>query len=148
MKNKKEIIKLPIHFDLVNEIIYKSTLIILFGIAYLFALNLLRFNWYSVLFGFLLLLLIYLKRSSHLKMDNNSLTLFYFKFYQAVKIEVDQIDECIFYSGSSLVEVLTKENNKIRFHLKDKNKKMFLDWLIKYCPSISPIYIKETKKDS
>lgn len=143
MKNKKEIIKIPIHFDLINEIIINSLVIILFGIAYLFAFNLLRVNIYTIFFGGLTLFLIYFKRSSFLKIKNNQLEIIYFKYYQANEINLNQIDQCIFYKENSLVEIKTKKQRTISVYLKDKNKEQFLNYLVNHCPEISAIFIEK-----
>lgn len=143
MKNKKEMIKLPIHFDLVNEIIYKSIIVIFFGMAYLFGFNLLRFNFYSVFFGMITFLLIYFKRASYLLIEEGRLEIIYFNYYRSFEIEMDQIDQCVFYNESSLVEIKTKDQENIQLYLKDKNKEKLLDWMIKHCPHISPIYIEK-----
>lgn len=143
MQNKKEMIKLPVRFDLVNEVIYKSILIILFGLAYLFAFNLLRFNWYSLFLGLIVVGLIYFKSLSYLKIEKNYLEIYYFNYYQKTKIKMNQIDECVFYDQNSLVELKTKENRKITIYLKERNKEKLLNWMIKNYPNISPIYIEK-----
>lgn len=136
-------IKLPVRFDLVNEVIYKSILIILFGLAYLFAFNLLRFNWYSLFLGLIVVGLIYFKSLSYLKIEKNYLEIYYFNYYQKTKIKMNQIDECVFYDQNSLVELKTKENRKITIYLKERNKEKLLNWMIKNYPNISPIYIEK-----
>lgn len=134
-------IKLPVHFDLINEIIYKSILIIIFGLGYLFAMNLLRFNWYTVFFAIILFLLVYFKKCSYLKIEDSFLRVIYFKYYKKVEIRLNQIDQCVFYNQRSMVEIKLKNKEKIVVYLKEKDKEKLLNWTIKNYPSISLIYI-------
>lgn len=134
-------IKLPVHFDLINEIIYKSILIIIFGLGYLFAMNLLRFNWYTVFFAIILFLLVYFKKCSYFKIEDSFLRVIYFKYYKKVEIRLNQIDQCVFYNQRSMVEIKLKNKEKIVVYLKEKDKEKLLNWTIKNYPSISLIYI-------
>lgn len=148
MENKKSRIQLPIQFDLINEIIFKSIIIILFGIAYLFAFNLLRVNLYTIFFALLLLILIYLKKQSYLKIDKDYLEIHCFKYYQKVKLKIREVTEIVFYNQHSFIEIKTKNGAKVKVYLKNKNKEKLLNWIIKNCPDIRPIYIDKIKKDS
>lgn len=141
MKNKNNTIKLPIHLDSINELIYRSVIFIVFGIAYLFAFNFLRFNWYSAFFGLLTLLLIYLKRASYLKIEDDDLKIVYFHFCEAFNLEMDQIEQCIFYEGKRRVDIITAQQDTIQLHLKERHKETLLEGLIQNYPHISPIYI-------
>lgn len=144
MTNKKESLKLPLRFELAYEIIYKSTCFILFGLTFLFASNLLRFNWYSVFFGLLTLILIYLRRSSHLIIEENQLQLVYFKFFKGKKTKLHDVSECFFYESSSLIEVETKGRKRLKIYLKEKNKEKLLNWFVTHYPEISSLYLKNT----
>ena len=143
MKNKKKSIQLPIRFDWINEIIYYSLLVILFGSAYLFAFNLLRFNWYSLIFAIMTLILIYLKWASYVKIDRGQLKVICLHSYLALELSMNQIDHFIFYKDKRLVEIKTKKEETFELYLTDKNKESLLAWLIKYYPQISPIYIEK-----
>lgn len=144
MKNKKESIKLPLRLELAYEIIYKSIVFILFGLTFLFASNLLRFNWFSVFFGLLTLVLIYLKRSSYLIIKEDHLELLYFRFFTVEEIKLQDVSECVFYENSSLVEIETNESNHFNIYLNERNKQKMLNWFVTYQPDISSLYIKNT----
>lgn len=139
---------MPIQFDFINEIIFKSVIIILFGIAYLFAFNLLRVNLYTILFALLLLILIYLKRKSYLKIDEDYLEIHCFKYYKKVTLKIREVTEIVFYNQQSFIEIKTMDGAKVKVYLKNKNKEKLLNWTIKNCPDIRPIYIDKIKKDS
>lgn len=143
MKNKKKSIQLSIRFDWINEIIYYSLLIILFGSAYLFTFNLLRFNWYSLIFALLTAILVYFKWASYLKIDKGQLKVICLHSYLALDLPMKDIDHFIFYKGKRLVEIKTKSHETFEIYLTDKNKESLLAWLIKYYPQISPIYIEK-----
>lgn len=142
MKNKKEFIKLPLQFELAYEIIYRSTCFILFGLTFLFASNLLRFNWFSVFFGLLTLILIYLRRSSYLFIEEDQLKLVYFKFFKCEEIQLQDVNECFFYENSPLIEIETKERKRLKIYLKQRNKEKLLSWLVTHYPEVSSLYIK------
>lgn len=144
MKNKKESITLPLRFELAYEIIYKSTCFIFLGLTFLFASNLLRFNWFSVFFGLLTLILIYLRRSSYLIIEDDQLKLIYFKFFKSAKIELEDVKKCFFYEDRPLIEIKTKEHEHLKIYLKEKNKEKLLNWLVTHYPEISSLYIKST----
>ncbi len=144
MKNKKESIQIPIRFELAYEIIYKSICFISFGLTFLFASNLLRFNWYSVFFALLTLVLIYLRQASYLLIEGDQLKLVYFKFFKGKEIDLQDVNECFFYENSSLIEVETKRRKRINIYLKEKNKEKLLNWLVTHHPEISSLYLKDT----
>ena len=75
MKDKN--IKLNIRFELAIEIILFCIIFILFGIAFLFASNLLSFNWVSAISILLALYLIYLKASSTIELKESTMTIKY-----------------------------------------------------------------------
>ena len=141
-KNEKKSIKLSVRFDCINEIIYYSILIILFGSAYLFTSNLLRFNWYSVIFASLTLILIYLKRASYLIVENGQLRVVYCHSYLMVALSMDEVEHFIFYEEKRLVKIKTKSGDSFAIYLTKKNKEYLLNWLITYYPKILPIYIE------
>ena len=80
--NNKNIkpLKLNIRFELAYEVISYSILVILIGLAYVFASNLLAFNWYTVIFG-VLAIFIYFKKKKLLLIEKDvlSITIFIFK---------------------------------------------------------------------
>lgn len=142
MKNKNESIILPLRFELAYEIIYKSICFILFGLTFLFASNMLRFNWYSVFFGLLTIILIYLRRSSYLIIEEDQLRLIYFKFFEGKKIQLQEVSECFFYDNSELIEIETMGRVRTKIYLKERNKEKLLNWLLRHYPEVSSIYLK------
>lgn len=143
--NKNEPLKLNIYFELAYEIIYYSILVILIGLAFIFASNLLAFNWYSVIFGVLALVLVVLKTKSFLLIEEGILSIYYLKFLQKTKVEMKTIDEFIFYERGRRVEVRSNKKTFLVLHLKDKNKKKLLDWLVQNYPDIPCLFFKENE---
>ncbi len=148
MEKKKKSLQLKVRYELAYEIIFNSLAIILFGISFLFATNLLRFNWYTVFFAFLTAVFLYLKNTSYLIIEDDQLKLIYFKFYQAAEIKMDYIQEFIFYENKPVVGVKTSTQGVTRIYLRERNKKRLLDWLIQQCPEISALYISQNQKNS
>lgn len=148
MKNKKTPLKLPIRYELAYEIIFISIIIIISGLAYLFASNLLRFNWYTVLFSIITVVFLYLKYSSSLKIENDVLSIVYFKFFKVKEIDMTTIKEFIFYEKNRAIEI--KSNNQLIYtiHVSEKTKKKLLNWMVNYYPDISCIYISHNAKNS
>src|SRR5690625_410778 len=101
---KNEPLKLKIGLELAYEIIFYSVLIIFIGLAYIFASNLLTFNWYTVIFGIIAIFLIFLKQNNQVIIENDVLTVYYLKFIQFKRIELKTIDEFIFYEQGRKVE--------------------------------------------
>lgn len=146
MKNKKnEPFKLNIRFELAYEVISYSVIIILIGLAYVFASNLLTFNWYTVTFGLLAIFLLVLKINSYLLIENGVLSIFYLKFIKKTKIDMKIINEFIFYESSRKVEIRSNKKTIFTLYLKDKNKKKLLDWLVQHYPSIPCLFFKDNK---
>lgn len=144
MKNKNSKIKLPLRFELAYEIIYKATCFIFFGLAFLFASNLLRFNGYTAFFGSLTFLLIYLRRSSYLVIQNNQLQLVYFKFFKEETLNLNEVRECVFYENRALIEIKNKNHKRITIYLNKKNKERLLNWMVVHHPEVPSLYIKNT----
>lgn len=132
-KNKKTF-TLRIQFELAYEIILISFLVIFVGLAFLFASNLLSVNWFSVIFGVAALLLVYLKLSSYLKIENDVLAIIYFKGFKHKEIQMITIDEFIFYERSRLVEVMSNGQVIGQIYITDKNKQILLDYLVNQYP--------------
>lgn len=132
MKDKN--IKLNIRFELAIEIILFCIIFILFGIAFLFASNLLSFNWVSAISILLALYLIYLKASSTIELKESTMTIKYLKYFNKKTIEVETIDKIIFYEGNHLVEIETKMQETIPFYLTHRNKEKLLRFVVQNCP--------------
>jgi len=128
-------------FELAYEIIFYSIIFILVGLAYVFASNLLVFNWYTVLFGALALALLVLKRVSYFKIENGVLSAHYFKFFTKEKIQMITISEFLFYEENSVVEVKSSDKVILRLHLSNKNKEKLLNWLMQFYPNIPCLII-------
>jgi len=146
MSEKKQLpLKMYMRFELAYEIIFYSVLFILIGIAYVFASNLLAFNWYTVFFGALALILLALKRLSYVTIENDVLSVYYFKFFNPTNIQMITISECLFYKESSVVEVKSSDKVILRLHLSSKNKEKLINWLVQYYPDIPCLYINKKR---
>jgi len=146
MNNKNnEPLKLNVRFELAYEVISYSILVILIGLAYVFASNLLAFNWYTVFFGALAIYLFFLKTKSYLLIEKDILSLYYFNFFKKKKIEMKAIDEFIFYESSRKVEIRSNKQTILIIYLKDKNKKKLLDWLVQHYPNIPCLFFNENE---
>lgn len=144
-KKNKESFKLNVRFELAYEVISYSVLIILIGLAYIFASNLLAFNWYTVIFGVLAIFIYFLKTKSYLLIEKDALSLYYFYFFKKKKIDMKAIDEFIFYASSQKVEIRSNNRTILVLYLKDKNKKKLLDWLVQHYPSIPCLFFNENE---
>lgn len=138
-------LKIRIRYEAAYEIIFSSVIIIFVGLAFLFASNLLAFNWYTVVFGIIGLSLLYLKYSSYVIFDEKNLEIIYFKFFIKETIPLSTIKEFTFYEKSWKTEVKTKRNQKYKFYLSEKNEQILLDWLVNYYPNISCIFVSEKR---
>lgn len=142
MKNK-EIgpLKLKIQFELAYEIIFISTVIILTGLAYLFASNLLRFNWYSVIFGLAALFILILRANSYLIIEDDTLKLKIFYFITYKEYEMNTIDEFVFIDQSRKIKITVNQKREGIIYLTEKNRYKLLNWLVKNYPDISCLYL-------
>lgn len=140
MENNKPELKLHVKYELSYEIIFVSSFIILFGIAYVFASNLLTFNWFTVIFGLLAIAFIYLKHQSYLQIDNDILAIVYFKFFTKEKVQLITVSEFVFYENSRLVEVRSSDQVLARVYLTKKNKEKLLNYMVNHYSDIPCIY--------
>lgn len=140
--NKNKSIKLPIKFELAYEIIFISSFIILIGTAYLFASNLLAFNWFTVLFGILAIGFLYLKYQSHLLIKNDVLTIIYFKWIPKETIDMKTISEVVFYENSRIVEIKSSDQVLAQMYLTNKNKQKLMDFIVKQYSNLPCFYKK------
>ncbi|SHE80679.1 hypothetical protein SAMN02745249_01194 [Atopostipes suicloacalis DSM 15692] len=146
MNNKnKESLKLNVRFELAYEVISYSILVILIGLAYIFASNLLAFNWYTVIFGVLAIYIYILKNKSYLLIEQDVLSLYYYNFFKKKTIDMKTIDEFTFYESSRKVEIRSNNRTILILYLKDKNKKKLLDWLVQHYPSIPCLFFNENE---
>lgn len=146
MKNKKiEPFRLNVCFELAYEVISYSVFIILAGLAYVFASNLLTFNWYSVIFGLLAIIIFILKKNSYLLIKDDVLYVYYLKFVKKAKIDMKAINEFVFYESNRKVEIRINKRNVLTLYLKDKNKKKLLDWLVQNYPNIPCLFFNENE---
>lgn len=142
MKNNNiPTIKLRIQYELAYEIIHYSLIFIAFGLAYIFASNLLSFNWFTVLFIILATLLIYFKKENYILIKNNMLQIIYWKFLTSKEIQMKDIKEFTFYEKSRLVEIELSNNEVLTCYLKKKQREKLLNYLILYFPRIPCILI-------
>jgi hypothetical protein len=140
MNEQKKLLKLRIKYELAYEIIFISSFIILFGLAYLFASNLLAFNWFTVFFGLLAAVFLYLKYQSYLLIENDVLSIVYFKFITKETIDMKTVSEFVFYEKSRIVEVKSSDKIIANLHLTNKNKQKLMTFLVKQYPNIPTIF--------
>lgn len=143
--NKNEPFKLKIGLELAYEIIFYSLLIIVIGLAYIFASNLLTFNWYTIVFGVVAIFLLFLKQNNFAVIEDGVLTVHYLKFIEYKKIEMKTIDEFIFYEQGRRVEARSNKQTILVLHLKQKNKKILMDWLVQNYPNIPCYFLNESE---
>lgn len=139
--NIKPLIKVRVQYELAYEIIFNSLIIIFVGAAYLFASNLLNFNWYTILFGLTAILLIYFKFESYLQIENDKLTITYCKYIKSLQLDLKTINEIVFYSNKRQVEIKSNGNVVKIIYLNRKMKEKLLNYIVNHYPNIPCIYI-------
>ncbi len=145
MRNtKKTSLKLRIRFDFAMEVILLCLIFILFGLAFLFASNLLVFNWGSVICTILGGGLIYLKASSYIQIEKDQVTVQYMKFVHRASVDINQIKQMIFYKDSLLVEIQTKDKQTVSFYLQQKNREKLLNHIVNHYPDIPCLFFDRT----
>lgn len=140
MNKNNKTLKLRIKYELAYEIIFISSFIILFGLAYLFASNLLAFNWFTVFFGILALVFLYLKYQSYVLIENDVFSIVYLKFITKEKIDMKTVSEFVFYEKSRIVEVKSSNQVIAQIYLTDKNKQKLMDFLVNQYPKLPCIF--------
>ena len=141
-KQEKPYLKLHIQQELAYEVISVSIIIILFGSAFLFATNLLSFNWYTVLFAFLFMGSLYLKKSCHLIIADDQLIVTYYKVSTPLSIDLTQLTELTFHEKQRQVKLQTTSGTVTLIYLNMKNKQKLLNFIVQYYPTIDCIFIK------
>lgn len=133
--------KLHLQQELAYEVISASVLVILFGLAYLFATNLLSVNFFSIIFALLFLLGIYLKLSCHIIISEDQLTICYYKYLESMNVDMKQIDELIFHQKERQIEIKDNNGHATPIFMNMKNKEKLLNYLVQYYPEIDCIFI-------
>ena len=105
-KQEKPILKLHIQHELAYEIISISIIVILFGLAFLFATNLLAFNWFTVIFAILFILAIILKKSCQLIIHDNQLKIRYYKLSKTYEVDMSLITQMTFYQKKRQISIV------------------------------------------
>lgn len=141
-KQEKPYLKLHIQHELAYEVISVSIIIILFGSAFLFATNLLSFNWYTVLFAFLFMGSLYLKKSCHLVIADDLLSVTYYKVSTPLSVGMTQLTEMTFHEKKRQVKLHTTSGAVTLIYLNMKNKQKLLNFIVQYYPTIDCIFIK------
>ncbi len=142
MKNKT--LKLHMKIELAYEVILYSLIFICIGIAYVFASNLLTFNWFTVAFALIAIALIVLKHKSYFKIKEDTLSTYYFHFFRKDTIEMRTVDAFLFYASGTRVELMSNDQAILVLYLKEKNKTILMNWLMHHYPEI-PCYVQESK---
>lgn len=137
----KPLFKIRLQYELAIKIIIYSFIIILIGISYLFASNLLTFNIYSVFFALTALFVIYLKRNSYLTIEENVLSVRYLKYYTQIEMSMDDICEIIVNKEKAQVEIKGKQDRSTYIYLDDLAKEKLLHYMVQNYPNISCIVL-------
>lgn len=140
-KQEKPILKLHIQHELAYEIISISIIVILFGLAFLFATNLLAFNWFTVIFAILFILAIILKKSCQLIIHDNQLKIRYYKLSKTYEVDMSLITQMTFYQKKRQVSIVNLSGAEVFIYLGIKNKQKLLNYIVKYYPEIDCIVI-------
>lgn len=136
MDNKKDF-KIKIGFELAYELIFYSIIIILIGLAFLFASNTLAFNWYTLFFALFTLLLLYLKKNSYLLIKMETMDIIIFNSIIKKSILLEEITEIVFYKTNRKIIITTRDKKQRIIYLNKRNKKMFLNKMMEDYSSIS-----------
>lgn len=140
-KQEKPILKLHIQHELAYEIISISIIVILFGLAFLFATNLLAFNWFTVIFAILFIFAIILKKSCQLIIHDNQLKIRYYKLSKTYEVDMSLITQMTFYQKKRQVSIVNLSGAEVFVYLGMKNKKKLLNYIVQYYPEIDCIVI-------
>lgn len=140
-KQEKPILKLHIQHELAYEIISISIIVILFGLAFLFATNLLAFNWFTVIFAILFILAIILKKSCQLIIHDNQLKIRYYKLSKTYEVDMSLITQMTFYQKKRQISIVNLSGAEVFIYLGMKNKQKLLNYIVKYYPEIDCIVI-------
>ena len=140
-KQEKPILKLHIQHELAYEIISISIIVILFGLAFLFATNLLAFNWFTVIFAILFILAIILKKSCQLIIHDNQLKIRYYKLSNTYEVDMSLITQMTFYQKKRQISIVNLSGAEVFIYLGMKNKQKLLNYIVKYYPEIDCIVI-------
>ncbi len=140
-KQEKPILKLHIQHELAYEIISISIIVILFGLAFLFATNLLAFNWFTVIFAILFILAIILKKSCQLIIHDNQLKIRYYKLSKTYEVDMSLITQMTFYQKKRQVSIVNLSGAEVFVYLGMKNKQKLLNYIVQYYPEIDCIVI-------
>ncbi len=141
INQEKPLFKIRLQYELAIKIIIYSFIIILIGISYLFASNLLTFNIYSVFFALMALFVIYLKRNSYLTIEENVLSVRYLKYYTQIEMSMDDICEIIVNKEKAQVEIKGKQDRSTYIYLDDLAKEKLLHYMVQNYPNISCIVL-------
>lgn len=136
MDNKKDF-KIKIGFELAYELIFYSVIIILIGLAFLFASNTLAFNWYTLIFSLFTLLLLYLKKNSYLSIKKETMDIIIFNSIIKKSILLEEITEIVFYEAKRKIIITLTDKKQIIIYLNKKNKKIFLNKMMEDYSNIS-----------
>lgn len=140
-KQEKPILKLHIQHELAYEIISISIIVILFGLAFLFATNLLAFNWFTVIFAILFILAVILKKSCQLIIHGNQLKISYYKLSKTYEVDMSLITQMTFYQKKRQVSIVNLSGAEVFVYLGMKNKQNLLNYIVQYYPEIDCIVI-------
>lgn len=139
-KHKKAPLIIHIQHELAYEIISVSVIIILLGITFLTASNLLRFNWYTVIFFILTMGMIYLKWANQLRIKDDQLLISYYRTSAQINIDMHSIQEIVFYKYKRNVEIKTNSGEVIQVFMRLKNQKKLLNYIFQHYPEVKCMF--------
>lgn len=138
-KNIKPKFKIPIQQELAYEIISRSLIVIFLGLTVLTATNFARFNWYTVIFFIITIVMIYLYSTNELLIKQDDLLVTYYKIHKPIHINIQSISDIIFHKHKRQVNIKTVSGEVHPVYIGLKNKKKLLNYLVLHHPGINCI---------
>lgn len=128
--------KLPLSFEPAYQIMYISAIIICFCLAVIFATTIQQFNWYSVNFMFMGMILTYFKRATYVKLFEQTILCIYFKGLLKKRIPISEIKSLtISPSNRKVIFEMSNQTQQI-IYLSRSNQKVLAKWLKNDVPKI------------
>ncbi|API89464.1 hypothetical protein BKP56_09450 [Marinilactibacillus sp. 15R] len=136
--NVKTNIKIKLNLEPAFQTIYLSSIFISFCVAVVFTTTIESFNWGTVLFLILALILFYLKKETYLRISEEKLQLCYFAGIKDRVVELDNITSVVISNPGGEV-TLTTDQKTIVFYLNKHSQQLFLQRLEKYNLNINVV---------
>lgn len=121
--------KVQLSFEPAFQIIYFSVTSICFCLAIIFATTIQQFNWYTVIFLFLGIILAYFKRGTHVRITDHSIECTYFRGIKEKAIGFSELEEVILSKSTRKVTLKQKSGSDQNIYLNQSNKKLLVEWM-------------------